>query len=242
MIVIQVENLHKRFGHLEVLKGVNLEVGEREVIVLIGSSGSGKTTLLRCLNRLEDATSGRIFVLGEEVTSLKTDINKLRQKMTMVFQLFFLFPHLTVLQNLTLAPMKVQKKSREEAESIALDLLHKVGLEGKKNSYPSQLSGGQQQRVGIARALVMQPEIMLFDEPTSALDPEFTREVLEVMKRLAREGMTMLVASHEMGFAREVASRILFLDEGIIMEEGKPEEMFKNPRTDRCRAFLSKIL
>lgn len=242
MSVIQVENLYKRFGHLEVLKGVNLEVEEREVIVLIGSSGSGKTTLLRCLNRLEEATSGRIFVLGDEVTSPKTDVNKLRQRMTMVFQLFFLFPHLTVLQNLTLAPMKVQKKSREEAESIALDLLRKVGLEEKKNSFPSQLSGGQQQRVGIARALAMQPEIMLFDEPTSALDPEFTREVLEVMKRLAREGMTMLVASHEMGFAREVASRILFLDEGIIMEEGKPEEMFKHPKTDRCRAFLSKIL
>jgi polar amino acid transport system ATP-binding protein len=219
-----------------------MEVEEREVVVLIGPSGSGKTTLLRCLNRLEEPTSGKVYVLGQDVTARETNINKIRQQMTMVFQLFYLFPHLTALQNVTLAPIKVAKKSKKEAEELGMELLRKVGLEEKANSYPSQLSGGQQQRVAIARALAMQPKIMLFDEPTSALDPEFTREVLDVMKKLAYEGMTMLVASHEMGFAREVASRILFLDEGVLMEEGTPKEMFAHPRTERCRAFLSKIL
>jgi polar amino acid transport system ATP-binding protein len=242
MTVIKVENLHKKFGSLHVLKGIDMEVREREVIVLIGPSGSGKTTLLRCLNRLEEPTSGRVFVLGQEVTSSATNINKIRQQMTMVFQLFYLFPHLTALQNITLAPIKVARKSQKEAEELGMELLKKVGLEEKANSYPSQLSGGQQQRVAIARALAMQPKIMLFDEPTSALDPEFTREVLDVMKRLVYEGMTMIVASHEMGFAREVASRILFLDEGVLMEEGTPQEMFSHPKTERCRAFLSKIL
>jgi polar amino acid transport system ATP-binding protein len=242
MKVIKVENLEKKFGSLHVLKGINMEVEEREVVVLIGPSGSGKTTLLRCLNRLEEPTSGKVFVLGQDVTSRETNINKIRQQMTMVFQLFYLFPHLTALQNVTLAPIKVAKKTKKEAEELGMELLRKVGLEEKANAYPSQLSGGQQQRVAIARALAMQPKIMLFDEPTSALDPEFTREVLDVMKKLAYEGMTMLVASHEMGFAREVASRILFLDEGIIMEEGTPAEMFAHPRTERCRAFLSKIL
>jgi len=242
MTVIKVENLHKKFGSLHVLKGIDMEVREREVIVLIGPSGSGKTTLLRCLNRLEEPTSGRVFVLGQEVTSSATNINKIRQQMTMVFQLFYLFPHLTALQNITLAPIKVARKSQKEAEELGMELLKKVGLEEKANSYPSQLSGGQQQRVAIARALAMQPKIMLFDEPTSALDPEFTREVLDVMKRLVYEGMTMIVASHEMGFAREVASRILFLDEGVLMEEGTPQEMFSRPKTERCRAFLSKIL
>ncbi|MDI6869230.1 MAG: amino acid ABC transporter ATP-binding protein [Coprothermobacterota bacterium] len=242
MKVIKVENLHKKFGSLHVLKGINMEVEEREVVVLIGPSGSGKTTLLRCLNRLEEPTSGKVYVLGQDVTARETNINKIRQQMTMVFQLFYLFPHLTALQNVTLAPIKVAKKSKKEAEELGMELLRKVGLEEKANSYPSQLSGGQQQRVAIARALAMQPKIMLFDEPTSALDPEFTREVLDVMKKLAYEGMTMLVASHEMGFAREVASRILFLDEGVLMEEGTPKEMFAHPRTERCRAFLSKIL
>ncbi|MCR4433692.1 MAG: amino acid ABC transporter ATP-binding protein [bacterium] len=242
MKVIKVENLHKKFGSLHVLKGINMEVEEREVVVLIGPSGSGKTTLLRCLNRLEEPTSGKVYVLGQDVTARETNINKIRQQMTMVFQLFYLFPHLTALQNVTLAPIKVAKKSKKEAEELGMELLRKVGLEEKANSYPSQLSGGQQQRVAIARALAMQPKIMLFDEPTSALDPEFTREVLDVMKKLAYEGMTMLVASHEMGFAREVASRILFLDEGVLMEEGTPTEMFAHPRTERCRAFLSKIL
>lgn len=242
MSVIKVENLHKKFGRLEVLKGVNLEVQQREVIVLLGSSGSGKTTLLRCLNGLEEPNAGRIEVLGQVVTHEKTNLNQIRQKMTMVFQLFHLFPHLTALQNLTLGPLVVQRKGREEAERIGMELLTKVGLADKRDAFPPKLSGGQQQRVGIARALAMQPEIMLFDEPTSALDPEFTREVLDVMKKLAREGMTMLVATHEMGFAREVASRVLFLADGVILEEGTPEEIFKNAQTERCRAFLSKIL
>lgn len=242
MKVIKVESLEKRFGNLHVLKGINMEVEEREVVVLIGPSGSGKTTLLRCLNRLEEPTKGKVYVLGQDITAKETNINRIRQQMTMVFQLFYLFPHLTALQNITLAPIKVAKKSKKEAEELGMELLRKVGLEDKANAYPSQLSGGQQQRVAIARALALQPKIMLFDEPTSALDPEFTREVLDVMKKLAYEGMTMLVASHEMGFAREVASRILFLDEGIIMEEGTPKEMFAHPRTERCRAFLSKIL
>jgi ABC-type polar amino acid transport system ATPase subunit len=242
MSIIKVANLHKSFGRLEVLKGVNLEVEPREVIVLIGASGSGKTTLLRCLNRLEEPTRGQIEVLGKDVIHSKTNLNLIRQKMTMVFQLFHLFPHLTVLQNLTVGPTVVQRKSREEAKRIAIELLDKVGMMDKRDAYPAKLSGGQQQRVGIARALAMQPEIMLFDEPTSALDPEFTREVLDVIKKLAKEGMTMLVATHEMGFAREVASRILFLAEGIIMEEGIPGQIFKNPKTERCRAFLSKIL
>lgn len=242
MKVIQVQDLHKKFGSLHVLKGINMEVEEKEVIVLIGPSGSGKTTLLRCLNRLEEPTRGNIFVLGQDITSKEVNINRIRQQMTMVFQLFYLFPHLTALQNVTLAPIKVSKKPKKEAEELGMELLRKVGLEDKANAFPSQLSGGQQQRVAIARALAMQPKIMLFDEPTSALDPEFTREVLDVMKKLAFEGMTMLVASHEMGFAREVASRILFLDEGVIMEEGTPGEMFSHPKTERCRAFLSKIL
>jgi polar amino acid transport system ATP-binding protein len=238
--MISIRNLKKSFGSVEVLKGVNLEIAEKEVVVIIGPSGSGKSTLLRCINYLEEPTGGEIIVDG--MTLGKTDINKVRAEVGMVFQRFNLFPHMTAMDNITLAPMKVRGVSREEAEKAALLLLAKVGLADRAAAYPEQLSGGQQQRVAIARALAMKPKVMLFDEPTSALDPEMVKEVLEVMKGLAQEGMTMAVVTHEMGFAREVGDRVLFVDQGVIMEEGTPEEIFSRPKEERTKAFLSKIL
>ncbi|MBR5909713.1 MAG: amino acid ABC transporter ATP-binding protein, partial [Schwartzia sp.] len=226
--MISVRNLKKSFGSVEVLKGVNLDIEEKEVVVIIGPSGSGKSTLLRCLNYLEKPTSGEITVDGMTLGG-GTDINKVRAEVGMVFQRFNLFPHMTAMDNITLAPMKVRGISRAEAEEDALRLLRKVGLADRAAAYPEQLSGGQQQRVAIARALAMKPKVMLFDEPTSALDPEMVKEVLEVMKELAREGMTMAVVTHEMGFAREVGDRVLFVDQGVIMEEGTPEEIFNRP-------------
>ena len=238
--MISIRNLRKSFGRVEVLKGVNLDIAEKEVVVIIGPSGSGKSTLLRCINYLEEPTSGEIVVDGMKLG--ETDINKVRAEVGMVFQRFNLFPHMTALDNITLAPMKVRGISREEAEEVAKYLLAKVGLADRAAAYPEQLSGGQQQRVAIARALAMKPKVMLFDEPTSALDPEMVKEVLEVMKELAREGMTMAVVTHEMGFAREVGDRVLFVDQGVILEEGTPEEIFSHPKEERMRAFLSKIL
>ena len=240
--MITVNNLIKMFGKLEVLRGVSCEIAAQEVVVVIGPSGSGKSTFLRCLNQLEVATSGEIFIDGVNVTDPKTNINAVRQEVGMVFQSFNLFPHMNALQNVALAPMKVRKKSRKEAQELAMALLERVGLKDKTYQYPEKLSGGQQQRVAIARALAMHPKIMLFDEPTSALDPEMVGEVLEVIKSLAREGMTMVVVSHEMGFAREVADRVMFMDEGLIAEEGSPDLIYSNPRNQRTRAFLSKIL
>jgi polar amino acid transport system ATP-binding protein len=240
--VIKVVDLHKSFGDLEVLKGINTEIRKGEVVCVIGASGSGKSTFLRCLNLLEEPTKGEIYIDGISLMEHKKDINKLRQKVGMVFQQFNLFPHMTVLENIMLAPVKVKKMPEEEARRKAIELLRKVGLSDKDNVYPSQLSGGQKQRVAIARALAMDPEVMLFDEPTSALDPEMVGEVLAVMKQLAMEGMTMVVVTHEMGFAREVGDRILFMDEGVILEEGTPEELFGNPKKERTRAFLSKVL
>lgn len=238
--MISVRNLKKSFGSVEVLKGVNLDIAEKEVVVIIGPSGSGKSTLLRCINYLEEPTSGEIVVDGMKLG--ETDINKVRAEVGMVFQRFNLFPHMTVMDNITLAPMKVRGTPREEAEADALRLLKKVGLADRAAAYPEQLSGGQQQRVAIARALAMKPKVMLFDEPTSALDPEMVKEVLEVMKELAREGMTMAVVTHEMGFAREVGDRVLFVDQGVILEQGTPEEIFSHPKEARTRGFLSKIL
>ncbi len=240
--MITVERLVKRFGDLEVLKGIDQHVEQGEKVVVIGPSGSGKSTFLRCINLLDHPTSGRILVDGEEITDPKCDIDRVRQKMGMVFQLFNLFPHLTVLQNLTLAPVQLKRLDPAAAEEKALGLLRRVGLADKALVYPSKLSGGQKQRVAIARALAMDPEIMLFDEPTSALDPEMVGEVLSVMKELAADGMTMLVVTHEMGFAREVGSRILFMDEGRIAEEGSPAALFGDPRNARTREFLSKVL
>ncbi|SFV00001.1 amino acid ABC transporter ATP-binding protein [Alicyclobacillus macrosporangiidus] len=240
--MISVENLHKSFGRLDVLKGVTTHVDPQEVVVVIGPSGSGKSTFLRCLNGLETVTSGRIVIDGVELTDPKVDITKLRQHVGMVFQRFNLFHHLSVLDNITIGPRKVLKRSREESEQLAYELLDKVGLRDKAHSFPDELSGGQQQRVAIARALAMKPSVMLFDEPTSALDPEMVGEVLQVMKDLAREGMTMVVVTHEMGFAREVGDRVLFMDGGVIVEEGKPQELFANPKEERTQAFLSKIL
>ena len=239
--MISVRNLKKSFGSVEVLKGVNLDIEEKEVVVIIGPSGSGKSTLLRCLNYLEKPTSGEITVDGMTLGG-GTDINKVRAEVGMVFQRFNLFPHMTAMDNITLAPMKVRGVSRAEAEEDALRLLRKVGLADRAEAYPEQLSGGQQQRVAIARALAMKPKVMLFDEPTSALDPEMVKEVLEVMKELAQEGMTMAVVTHEMGFAREVGDRVLFVDQGVIMEEGTPEEIFSRPQGARTKEFLSKIL
>ena len=239
---VRVVELHKYFGNLHVLKGINLEVKKGEVVVIIGPSGSGKSTLLRCINRLEEPTSGKIYLDNTEITDPKVDINKVRQKIGIVFQSFNLFPHLTALENITLAPIKVQKKSKEEAEKIAKELLRKVGLEDKGSAYPDQLSGGQQQRVAIARALAMNPEVMLFDEVTSALDPELVKEVLDVMRNLAMEGMTMIVVTHEMGFAREVGDRVIFMDGGKIIEEGPPRQIFSKPKHERTRKFLSMIL
>ncbi len=239
--MIEIKNLHKSFGHVEVLKGVDVSIEEKEVVVIIGPSGSGKSTLLRCMNYLEEPTSGDITVDNMKLDK-HADINKIRENIGMVFQRFNLFPHMTVLENIVLAPTKVLKISREEAISTAMDLLQRVGLKEKANSYPTQLSGGQQQRVAIARALAMKPKVMLFDEPTSALDPEMVTEVLDVMKSLANQGMTMVVVTHEMGFAREVGDRVLFVDEGRIIEEGTPKEIFENPKQERTKLFLSKIL
>ncbi len=240
--IIQIRNLHKRFGHVHALRGVNLDVSRGEVVVVVGPSGSGKSTLLRCINHLETPTSGEVIIDGISLTDRHTDINAVRAEVGMVFQSFNLFPHLTALENIVLAQRVVRRRSREEAEHIAHDLLAKVGIPEKADAYPSQLSGGQQQRVAIARALAMQPKIMLFDEPTSALDPEMIKEVLDVMLDLAREGMTMVVVSHEMGFARNAGNRMVFMDEGQIIEEATPEELFSNPRHERTKLFLSKIL
>jgi glutamine transport system ATP-binding protein len=242
MSMITVKNLKKSFGSLEVLKDINVEVKEREVICVIGPSGSGKSTFLRCLNRLEEITGGEVVINGHPITDPKININTVRQEVGMVFQQFNLFPHKTVLENITLAPIKVRSTDKVEAEKKALDLLEKVGLLEKANSYPSELSGGQKQRVAIARALAMNPKIMLFDEPTSALDPEMVGDVLEVMKHLAQEGMTMVVVTHEMGFAREVGDRVIFMDGGFIVEENKPDELFGNPQHERTKSFLSKVL
>ena len=240
--IIEVKDLQKSFGELEVHKGINTEVQRGEVVVVIGPSGSGKSTFLRCLNLMETPTGGSIFVDGAEITDPKCDINLHRQKMGMVFQHFNLFNNMTILRNMTLAPMTLLKKSRAEAEEKALALLRRVGLEDKANAYPSQLSGGQKQRIAIVRALCMDPEVMLFDEPTSALAPEMVGEVLDVMKELARDGMTMVVVTHEMGFAREVGSRVLFMDEGVIMEENEPHELFAHPKCERLQSFLAKVL
>lgn len=241
-LLIKVEGLEKSFGKLEVLKGIDTEIYKGDVVVVIGPSGSGKSTFLRTLNLLEQPTGGKIFFEGVNITDPEVDINVHRQKMGMVFQQFNLFPHMTILKNMTLAPMKLLKKSKEEAEEKAMELLKRVGLEDRANAYPSQLSGGQKQRVAIVRALAMDPDVMLFDEPTSALDPEMVGEVLEVMKSLAAQGMTMVVVTHEMGFAREVASRVVFIDEGKIQEEAEPEEFFSNPKNSRLKDFLSKVL
>ena len=239
--MIKIRGLKKKYGKNEILKGIDLDVNKSEVVVVIGPSGSGKSTLLRCVNYLEVPTDGVIAIDGEEITR-KVDINTIRAEVGMVFQHFNLFPHMSVLDNITLAPIKVRGKSKEESEKIALELLDKVGLKDKAASFPSQLSGGQQQRVAIARALAMQPKIMLFDEPTSALDPEMVKEVLEVMKRLAESGMTMMVVTHEMGFAREVADRVIFVDGGKILEMGHPNEVFEHPKEKRTQEFLNKIL
>lgn len=240
--MIEVKDLYKRFGDLEVLKGISEIIKESEVVCVIGPSGSGKSTFLRCINLLEMPSSGEIFIDGERITDKKININKIREEAGMVFQHFNLFPHKTTLQNVALAPIKVRKLSKGEAEKRAHDLLKKVGLEDKADVYPSALSGGQKQRVAIARALAMHPKVMLFDEPTSALDPEMVGEVLGVMKDLAHAGMTMVVVTHEMGFAREVADRVLFMDEGIIVERGTPDEVFSNPQHERTKSFLSKVL
>lgn len=242
--IIRVENLHKCFGTNHVLRGIDLEVRKGEVIAVIGPSGSGKSTLIRCLNLLEKATDGKIFLDGSEIANLKSEkeMDMIRVRMGMVFQQFNLFPHYTIRENLIHAPMKVKGLSKEEANDMAEKLLKKVGIYDKIDAWPSSLSGGQQQRVAIARALVMKPEIMLFDEPTSALDPEMVGEVLNVMKQLAEEGMTMIVVTHEMGFAKEVSSRVLFIDEGVIREDNTPKEIFENPREARTKDFLSKVL
>lgn len=240
--MIHVNNLHKYFGNNEVLKGVNEHIEKGEVVVVIGPSGSGKSTFLRCLNLLETPTEGTIIFEGQEITDKKSDINKIREKMGMVFQQFNLFPHKTVLENITLSPIKVKGLDKAKAEEIAYKLLDKVGLKEKANAYPASLSGGQKQRIAIARALAMEPDVMLFDEPTSALDPEMVGEVLAVMKSLASEGMTMVVVTHEMGFAKEVGDRILFMDGGNIVEQGEPEAFFSNPQNIRTKEFLSKVL
>lgn len=240
--LIQVKELRKQFGKQEVLKGITTAIKAGEVVCVIGPSGSGKSTFLRCLNRLEEPSSGRILFEGEDLCDKKTDIDRVRQRMGMVFQQFNLFPHMNILKNLTLGPIELQKRSREEAEAYAMELLHKVGLAERANAYPQQLSGGQQQRIAIVRALCMKPDVMLFDEPTSALDPEMVGEVLNVMKDLAAQKMTMVVVTHEMGFAREVASRVMFLADGYFLEEGSPAELFGNPKNERLQSFLSKVL
>lgn len=240
--MIKVSNLKKSFGTNEVLKNINAEIQPQEVVVVIGPSGSGKSTFLRCLNLLESVTDGHVYIEGVDLTDKSVNINKVRQNVGMVFQQFNLFPHKTVIENIVMAPVKVKKVDEEVARQKGLDLLRKVGLEDKADAYPDSLSGGQKQRVAIARALAMEPKIMLFDEPTSALDPEMVGEVLEVMKQLAKEGMTMVVVTHEMGFAREVGDRVIFMDGGYIVEENVPEELFTNPQQERTKSFLSKVL
>lgn len=242
MAMIQVKNLHKKFGDKEVLCGVDEHIDKGEVVVVIGPSGSGKSTFLRCLNLLEEPTQGDIIIDGEKINEPGVDVNKVRQKMGMVFQQFNLFPHLTVMENITLAPVKLKKMTEEQAREKGLELLRRVGLGDRADDYPAALSGGQKQRVAIARALEMDPEIMLFDEPTSALDPEMVGEVLDVMRSLAEQGMTMVVVTHEMGFAREVGTRLLFIDDGVVAESGVPKEVFADPKSERTRQFLSKVL
>lgn len=240
--LIKAVDVQKSFGGLDVLKGVNLDIYKGDVVVIIGPSGSGKSTFLRCLNLLEVPTGGQIYFEGTDITDRKVNIDIHRQKMGMVFQQFNLFPHMTILKNMTIGPMKLKGMSKEEAESKAMKLLERVGLADRADAYPSQLSGGQKQRIAIVRALCMEPEVLLFDEPTSALDPEMVGEVLQVMKDLAKEKMTMVVVTHEMGFAKEVANRVIFIDEGIIMEENEPKEFFENPKNERLQGFLSKVL
>ncbi|MHB9337940.1 amino acid ABC transporter ATP-binding protein [Fusobacterium pseudoperiodonticum] len=240
--MINITNLYKNFGDLEVLKNISTEIKKGEIISIIGPSGSGKSTFLRCINKLEEPSSGHIYIDGMDLMDKNTDINKVRERVGMVFQHFNLFPNMTVLDNLTLSPIMVKKESKEEAEKYALSLLEKVGLSDKANSYPTQLSGGQKQRIAIARALAMKPEVILFDEPTSALDPEMIKEVLDVMRDLAKEGMTMLIVTHEMGFARNVGNRILFMDKGEIIEDCPPKEFFENPTNERIKDFLNKVL
>ena len=240
--LIQVQNLGKSFGNIEVLKDITVDIYKGDVVFVVGPSGSGKSTFLRCLNRLEEPTKGHIYFEGTDITDPKTDIDKHRQKMGMVFQQFNLFPHMDIMKNLTLAPMKLQGKSQQEAEAEAMRLLERVGLADRAHAYPSQLSGGQKQRIAIVRALCMKPDVMLFDEPSSALDPEMVGEVLNVMRDLAAEKMTMVVVTHEMGFAREVATRVMFMDGGYFMEEAAPEEFFSNPKNERLKSFLSKVL
>ncbi len=242
MTMIRVENLKKSFGKIEVLKDMSTVIEEKEVVCVIGPSGSGKSTFLRCLNRLEEITGGHVYIEGTDITDPKVDINKVRQEVGMVFQQFNLFPHKSVLENITLAPMKLKKTNKKAVTEKAYELLDKVGLREKANAYPGELSGGQKQRVAIARALAMDPKIMLFDEPTSALDPEMVGDVLDVMKQLAVEGMTMVIVTHEMGFAREVGDRVMFIDGGYIVEENVPSELFGNPQHERTKAFLSKVL
>lgn len=240
--MIKVKNLKKHFGELEVLRGIDEHISQGEVVVIIGPSGSGKSTFLRCLNLLETVTEGEVYVDDERINDPKVDVNKIRQKMGMVFQQFNLFPHLTIMENITLAPVLLKKMTKEQAVERGKELLKRVNLSEKADSYPAQLSGGQKQRVAIARALAMEPEIMLFDEPTSALDPEMVGEVLDVMKDLAKSGMTMVLVTHEMGFAREVGTRVLFMDQGVVMESGTPEQVFGNPQNERTKNFLSKVL
>ena len=240
--LIQVQNLGKSFGNIEVLKDITVDIYKGDVVFVVGPSGSGKSTFLRCLNRLEEPTKGHIYFEGTDITDPKTDIDKHRQKMGMVFQQFNLFPHMDIMKNLTLAPMKLQGKSQQEAEAEAMRLLERVGLADRVHAYPSQLSGGQKQRIAIVRALCMKPDVMLFDEPTSALDPEMVGEVLNVMRDLADEKMTMVVVTHEMGFAREVATRVMFMDGGYFVEEAAPEEFFAHPKNERLKSFLSKVL
>ncbi|GKV55838.1 peptide ABC transporter ATP-binding protein [Sporosarcina sp. NCCP-2222] len=240
--MITIKGLHKSFGELHVLQGIDYEIKEKEVICIIGPSGSGKSTFLRCINLLEDITSGEIIIEGVRVNDPKTDINEIRKEVGMVFQQFNLFPHMRVIDNITMAPIKIRKMGKQEANELARQLLEKVGLADKANAYPEQLSGGQKQRVAIARALAMRPKVMLFDEPTSALDPEMVKEVLDVMKQLALEGMTMVVVTHELGFAKEVGDRVAFMDNGLLVEEGTPDELFNQPKNERTKAFFSKIL
>lgn len=240
--MIRIEHLKKSFGENEILKDISIHINQREVVVFIGPSGAGKSTLLRCINLLETITDGSVYIEDVDVTSKKTDINKIRENVGMVFQHFNLFPHLTVLQNITIAPVKVKKMPILKAEEKAIELLKKVGLENKADAYPESLSGGQKQRIAIARALAMEPKIMLFDEPTSALDPEMVGEVLDVMKQLAKDGMTMVIVTHEMGFAREVGDKVIFMDGGYVVEENTPNELFDNPKMDRTKSFLSKVL
>ena len=240
--MINIENLSKNFGNLKVLKNISTTINKGEIISIIGPSGSGKSTFLRCINKLEEPTEGHIYIDGMDLMDKNTDINKIRERVGMVFQHFNLFPNMTVLENLTLSPIMVKKESKEEAEKYALYLLEKVGLSDKANSYPTQLSGGQKQRIAIARALAMKPEVILFDEPTSALDPEMIKEVLDVMRDLAKEGMTMLIVTHEMGFARNVGNRILFMDNGEIIEDCSPKDFFENPTNERIKDFLNKVL